>query len=409
MFSAKYRLTRLLTAIVCLTACGASIYGESPLDFPRSQNANVGIVVIDLSSGDTIACCNGDRMLTPASITKCVTAAAIEMAGLAEETYTTDVFLRGSREGNGKFYGDIVIKASGDPTVESGHFPGKGEIIGVITSALNRENIREIYGALEIDSVSMKEQGPVSTWEIGDLRHAYGAGLYALNYQDNSTGQLSLEDPGEELLIALEERLDCDSIDVDWNDVAPVPGELQPIATLRSPTLADILRVTLEKSHNLYAEAMLRRLAPWGYRADALKREQTLLTDAGLDVESARIYDGSGLTRANSMTPHFLASLLDYSIRQPWGNRYLGYFPLAGREGTVRRLLATSPLSGQLALKSGSMNGVQTYAGYKLDSNGNPTHVVVIMVNDFTTARHRVVKAIETYLESLFLENNNDE
>lgn len=356
---------------------------------------------MDLSTGETVAEYNAERMLTPASITKCVTAAAVEMAGLADDTYLTEVFVRGSDDGCGRLYGDIVVKASGDPTIESGRFAGKGNIINAITKALHESHINEIYGALEIDSVGFKEQGPIGTWEMGDLRHAYGAGLYAINFRDNAVNQLALEDPGEELLIALEERLDHDSIDVDWNDVAPTPAPMRSIATIISPTLDEILRVTLETSHNLYAEAMLRKLAPWGYRADALKRETALLAESGIDVESARIFDGSGLTRANSMTPRFMASLLAYCARQPWGPRYIGYFPLVGREGTVRRLLSDSPLAGQLALKSGSMNGVQTYAGYKLDMNGQPTHVVVVMVNDFTTTRARVVKSIETFWKTI--------
>ena len=393
---------RWLLAVLCLAIGFCTAYGQSPLVFPRSDNANIGIIVMDLSTGETVAEYNAERMLTPASITKCVTAAAVEMAGLVDDTYLTEVFVRGSDDGCGRLYGDIVVKASGDPTLESGRFAGKGNIINTITDALHESHINEIYGALEIDSVGFKEQGPIGTWEIGDLRHAYGAGLYALNFRDNAANQLALEDPGEELLIALEERLDHDSIDVDWNDVAPTPAPLRSIATIISPTLAEILRVTLETSHNLYAEAMLRKLAPWGYRADALKRETTLLAGNGIDVESARIFDGSGLTRANSMTPRFMASLLAYCARQSWGPRYIGYFPLVGREGTVRRLLSDSPLAGQLALKSGSMNGVQTYAGYKLDMNGQPTYVVVVMVNDFTTTRARVVKSIETFLEKQF-------
>lgn len=393
---------RWLLAVLCLAIGCCTAYGQSPLIFPRSNNANVGIIVMDLSTGETVAEYNAERMLTPASITKCVTAAAVEMAGLADDTYLTEVFVRGSDDGCGRLYGDIVVKASGDPTIESGRFAGKGNIINAITKALHESNINEIYGALEIDSVGFKEQGPIGTWEMGDLRHAYGAGLYAINFRDNAVNQLALEDPGEELLIALEERLDHDSIDVDWNDVAPTPAPMRSIATIISPTLDEILRVTLETSHNLYAEAMLRKLAPWGYRADALKRETALLAESGIDVESARIFDGSGLTRANSMTPRFMASLLAYCARQPWGPRYIGYFPLVGREGTVRRLLSDSPLAGQLALKSGSMNGVQTYAGYKLDMNGQPTHVVVVMVNDFTTTRARVVKSIETFLEKQF-------
>lgn len=41
-------------------------------------------------------------------------------------------------------------------------------------------------------------------------------------------------------------------------------------------------------------------------------------------------------------------------------------------------------------MKTGSMSGIQCYAGYKLDENYEPTHIVVVMMNemaDRTAAR----------------------
>jgi D-alanyl-D-alanine carboxypeptidase/D-alanyl-D-alanine-endopeptidase (penicillin-binding protein 4) len=55
-------------------------------------------------------------------------------------------------------------------------------------------------------------------------------------------------------------------------------------------------------------------------------------------------------------------------------------------------------LSGKLVLKTGSMNGVQCYAGYKIDDNGNPTHVVVIMANSFFGTRADLRTAISNLL-----------
>lgn len=406
------RLNRICTGrtlaigIAMVVACVMAIASKaqtSPLRFPNAGSAGIGVVVTDLATGATVIDYNGDRLLTPASITKCVTAAAIEMAGLANERYSTKAYLRGSIDAGGRLLGDVVIKADGDPTLEAGRFSGKSELIKAVREALKRDGIREIYGAIDVDSTLLKEPGPVPTWEYGDLRHAYGAGLHALNYRDNATGasQLALGDPSEELVIALEEQLLADGIQTLWNDVTQ-PATLQPLAETESATLAEILRVTLETSHNLYAEALLRRLVPEGTRADALRREHQLLTAAGMDENAHKIVDGSGLTRANALSPRFMASLLQYCASQPWGERYVSYFPFVGREGTVKRLLSDTPLAGQLALKSGSMNGVQTFAGYRVDHDGHPTHAVVIMVNNFTAPRQQVVKAIETFLLNQF-------
>ena len=57
---------------------------------------------------------------------------------------------------------------------------------------------------------------------------------------------------------------------------------------------------------------------------------------------------------------------------------------------------------GSIALKTGSVSSVQAYAGYKLDSKGKPTHVVVILVNGFFCPRKQVREGAESLLINLF-------
>jgi hypothetical protein len=45
---------------------------------------------------------------------------------------------------------------------------------------------------------------------------------------------------------------------------------------------------------------------------------------------------------------------------------------------------------------------VQAYAGYKLDDNYMPTHVVVIIINGFGDNRPNVKKATEKFLLEVF-------
>lgn len=398
---ASHFLPLLLSSIALSATATSSV--SSGIQFPRSRSAHIGVIVRDLATGDNVVEQNPDKFLTPASILKCVTAASVLLDGKADTVFTTQVFTLGDIDNVGTLYGNLVIKASGDPTIESHNFCDTHGFIEAIVGKIRHNGIRNINGSLEIDSVGFVQPGPVDRWEYDDLKYAYGAGLYPLNYNDNTiNGDRALGDPGEEFLIALEERFDTDSIDVTWNEVNVAHMQPRPLLTHTSPSARQIMRIMMEKSVNLYAECMLRLLLPGNGREAALARQLQLLDKAGIDTDAAQIFDGSGLTRANRITPDFMADLLETMANSELRDSYIGLFPCVGREGTVRRLLCDTPLEGRLVLKSGSMNGVQTYAGYMLDNDDKPTHVVVIMINDFTCKRAAVTKAISAFLLQQF-------
>lgn len=377
----------------------------SGITFPRSHRANIGVIVRDLSTGENIVEQNPDKFLTPASIVKSITAASVLLAGKADTAFSTPVYALGDIDADGMLNGSIVIKASGDPTIESPRFSNLPGLINSTADCIRRLGIRGIRGSLEIDSAGFVQQGPVDRWEFDDLKYAYGAGLHPVNYHDNTiNGDRALADPAEELLITLEERLDADSINVEWNEVDTAGMLPRPLLTAVSPDAWQIMREMMEQSVNLYAESMLRLLAPGENRDAALARQLQLLQNTGIDTEAAQLFDGSGLTRANRVTPDFMADLLETMAKSEFSERFVSLFPCVGQQGTVRRLLCNTPLEGRLVLKSGSMNGVQSYAGYRLDSSNRPTHVVVIIVNDFTCKRAAVTSAISSFLLRQFPE-----
>lgn len=377
----------------------------SGITFPRSHRANIGVIVRDLSTGENIVEQNPDKFLTPASIVKSITAASVLLAGKADTAFSTPVYALGDIDADGMLNGSIVIKASGDPTTESSRFSNLPGLINSTADCIRRLGIRGIRGSLEIDSAGFVQQGPVDRWEFDDLKYAYGAGLHPVNYHDNTIyGDKALADPAEELLITLEERLDADSINVEWNEVDTAGILPRPLLTAVSPDAWQIMREMMEQSVNLYAESMLRLLAPGENRDAALASQLQLLQNTGIDTEAAQLFDGSGLTRANRVTPDFMADLLETMAKSEFSERFVSLFPCVGQQGTVRRLLCNTPLEGRLVLKSGSMNGVQTYAGYRLDSSNRPTHVVVIIVNDFTCKRAAVTSAISSFLLRQFPE-----
>ena len=355
------------------------------LVFPRHKSANIGVIIRDLATGKDIIRRNPDKLMTPASILKCITSACVLMADKEQDYYSTEVLMTGDITSDSILLGDIIVKAVGDPTIESKCFPANCGFVDSIVSRIDKMGIKKIAGYIEIDSVDIVEQGPGQKWELEDLKWSYGTGFYPLNFKDNSLpGDRAMKDPAAYFTEELKERLACKGISVDKTDVGFGEIPIRHLYTHHSPLNMQIMREMMEMSNNLFAESMLRVLEPAGSVADALAYEARLIDEAEFDCGDLVAFDGSGLTRSNLVTPMFMADLLDHMASGAKSDKYLSLFPKAGEEGTVKNLLKDTPLSGSLILKSGSMRGVLCYAGYKIDGDGSPTHAVVIMVNGYT-------------------------
>lgn len=167
----------------------------------------------------------------------------------------------------------------------------------------------------------------------------------------------------------------------------------------QSPKRDEILKSLMVRSDNLFAEGMLNVIKPNGNRTDSLI---SIIKSKGVNVKAITLYDGSGLSRTDRVSPIFLGELYEYMAKSNYSKQYVATFPIVGCEGTVKRLLTETDLAGKLRLKSGSMGGVQCYGGYKIDANGEPTHAVVIMINHYNCKSAYIRKAIERLLLKIF-------
>ena len=426
---------------------------EVTLGFRGEEAAGIGVYVKELGTGNVMAENDSRKAMVPASIMKSVTAAtALSVLG-GDFRYSTPVYLYGKRNGSDHscWDGNLVIESSADPTIDSELFDDRASLANEIIRGLRAEGICRINGKIVINEY-LQQSGCVPQWEIDDVAWAYGAGLFGFNFQDNkfrlypATGKAVPPQPGLELSV----QSDVDGSDMlrgifsdyqmvsgrnpkdpKWvlNSSMPDPAEAyKALITERlnqasveitgaqnddeqtrvllcehvSPVNTDILRQMMFESHNMYAEAMLRALEPDGTRDEAIKRMRRLWDSRGVSVSCNFMADGSGLARANRLQPVFLANVLEYMAKGEYADTYVSLFPKVGKEGTVRNLLRNTALDGKLALKSGSMNAVQCFAGYKLDDSGRPTHVVVVMVNSFFCPRAQVREGIEKFLLKTF-------
>ena len=421
-----------------------SLFASVPIDV---KGAAVGIYIAPVSDNPTATVeYNSDVCLTPASVMKAVTSAtALSVLG-ADFRWETIVTATGSISFDGILMGNVVINGSGDPTLESRFFSGNRGFCDRLAKALAEEGCRSVTGRIVVDESRFIDVGINPSWEIEDVAWDYGAGWSGVNYRDNSfllmlpeckvvdrtalgSGDItllrgidsdlliadgvcrekgvriwcSMPDPSAVICHEVDSTLQARGIEVSGAAVESVIAEGDPesrvVMRQFSPRLGEVLRSLMLRSDNLMAEGALRAVAPGASRNDAISLLRSLWKSRGVDLTYTRILDGSGLARGNAISPRQLGSILRWMARSPMSDEYVALFPRAGLDGTLRSFLAKSPQRKRYVLKTGSMGGVQCYAGYRLDATGKkPTHVVVVMVNNFSGSRSALRKEVERLL-----------
>ncbi|HPK09817.1 MAG: D-alanyl-D-alanine carboxypeptidase/D-alanyl-D-alanine-endopeptidase [Saprospiraceae bacterium] len=146
----------------------------------------------------------------------------------------------------------------------------------------------------------------------------------------------------------------------------------EKIKTYESPSLIDIIKLTNTESINLYADAIFNKLAEKLelYNPDKIYQHIFNRHDLLPSHEKYHLEDGSGLSPLNKISTSLLSEyLVDWSKRHPdIGLKSL--LPIAGKEGTVTKVFRNYKSPPSVFLKSGSMNMVQSYAGYIVSKKG---------------------------------------
>lgn len=396
-------LTVLLLTSVILQAA-------SPLDaFLRSKSITPGstaVLVQELGSGKVLISHNTDKPLLPASIMKTVTIAGLLMEKGLEERFHTKVYADGSISGN-TIEGDLLIVGGGDPTLGADCEPQSADIAEEIIAALRHKGIQVIEGDIRVDTSLFCGPACPPSWASGDLNEAYGTGCHSLNFRRNSIGSRAVRNPESVFLSYLSSRLRAAGIEIGGTTNACSEGLRNPEeATLlidhMSDTYAEVMRSCMMRSDNLFAETFLRTFAigrgKEGSTSAGARELQDYWKDAGINTDRVTLIDGSGLSRSNRVTADFINGILQ---RMGDNEEYASFMPLAGQEGTLADFLKDTELDAYIAMKTGSMKGIQCYAGYKLDEQFAPTHSIVIIMNEIG-ARAAARKAAEQLLMEVF-------
>ncbi|UZK68267.1 D-alanyl-D-alanine carboxypeptidase/D-alanyl-D-alanine-endopeptidase [Sphingomonas sp. S1-29] len=156
------------------------------------------------------------------------------------------------------------------------------------------------------------------------------------------------------------------------------PGDPRPavtgvVARLDPPPYAEAVRETMKVSQNLYAEMLLRRVAARrGDRgtADGFAAIDAMFAQAGVARAEWDLFDGSGMSVYNRLSPRAVVGLLRWSQAQPWGADYRDTMPVGGVDGTLTNRFKDTPLAGRVFAKTGSLKGTAALSGFLTTASG---------------------------------------
>lgn len=146
-------------------------------------------------------------------------------------------------------------------------------------------------------------------------------------------------------------------------DAAPLGAKI--VWTHHSAPLRDLVHHMLVVSDNHYAEQLLRTVAAagghTGIETQGIAIEAAMLARLGVEDHGLRIFDGSGLSPTDRISPRSLAAVIADAASYP-GSALISGLPRVGMEGTVQGHSLHRAL-GRVRAKSGHIEGVDGLAG----------------------------------------------
>ena len=150
---------------------------------PDTRDANMGVLICDYYTGDTIQSYRANSVIPPASTMKLLTTAtALELCGedyRIETPITYDGYIQ-----NGTLYGNVYIEGRGDPTFGS-RYVGNQAFLYHWAKELRQAGIKKIDGCVVGDASYFDGDALNPAWLWEDAGNYYAPGIFALSYVDN--------------------------------------------------------------------------------------------------------------------------------------------------------------------------------------------------------------------------------
>jgi D-alanyl-D-alanine carboxypeptidase/D-alanyl-D-alanine-endopeptidase (penicillin-binding protein 4) len=186
-----------------------------------------------------------------------------------------------------------------------------------------------------------------------------------------------------------------------------VPETARELAAIESQTLAEMVRDINKFSNNVMARQLFLTMGAEAGKRPARIEDADAVVRAWLDGRNLRfpelvLDNGSGLSRHERISAGNMARLLAALWKSAVMPELIASLPLSAVDGTMKKRLNGNGIAGQAHIKTGTLEGVKTIAGYVLDKHGRQ-QIVVCFVNH---ANAKEAQAAQDALLSWVYEGN---
>ena len=371
---------------------------------PFLANSDLGPHVLaavdDLATGKPLARVgSGDAI--PASTTKLLTGLAALQALGPERTFSTRVVAGGR--------GRVVLVGGGDPFLmaepvgEDGpSYPARADVLTLAqqtAAALQAQGRRRVALGFDDSLFAAPQFSP--TWPDAYATDDVVSPITAL-WVDAGREPDSfrrVEDPSLYAAQVFAAALVAAGIEVVGDPTYGVAGGSgREIASVTSAPVREIVGRVLEVSDNEAAEVLAHHIGlavrGVGSFTDGAAGTTQILEGLGVPTSGIEIYDGSGLSRDNRITPDALLAVLRAAATGgPGLHTVIETLPIAGFTGSLTDRFedAFPEARGLVRAKTGTLTAVSSLAGVAVDQQGH--QLVFVLVAD------RIRKPKETAAE----------
>ena len=336
--------------------------------------ADVGIIVVDAATGAVVSDHGGEQLMLPASNMKIITAVNILATMGADARFTTTVVA-------GAAPGDLILVGGGDPLLTSSNL-----------QALAKQAAKQVPPGtpvvVHVDDDLFPTTGRAPGWTTSYLPYV-AAPVEALA----RLGDYS-RDPSTNAANVFVKKLRSLGYAATLGDPADA-GTAPALAAFGDHSVADAVAVMLSRSENNVAEVLFRQVAvasgippTWD---GARQAAQSTLSALGIDPAGMKLMDGSGLSRKDRVSPHFIADVLRLArVTKPGPFATMfrpDALPVAGQTGTLAtaygRYVTKHAVCarGDVQAKTGSLFDTIALSGRAQGASG-PERLFSILVNE---------------------------
>ncbi len=356
---------------------------DSLVNQPQFARTNLGFLIIDPTTGDTLYSHNAGKLFVPASNQKILTS-TVALAQLGANYRFRTTFVTHGKVTNGVLDGDLIVIGRGDPTISDRVKGSAQAFLQTVADSIGARGIQRITGSVRAGGNAFPDSVYGYGWEWDDLRGESAAPVDELEFNEGMI-QSSTRIAGRDTIVSVATNSPTNAYlgalmagltkrGVTVGQPAPAIGidsltsPVDTIYSFYSPPLRDILKPFLKPSQNQIGEALIKTLglektgvgiADSG--ALVVKRQ---LATWGVDSTSTVIYDGSGMSRHDLVTPEAIVKILVGIQRDTAFSAFYDALPIAGVDGTVRTRMTGTAAANNMHAKTGTLEFVRSLSGY---------------------------------------------